>query len=159
MTQEFELQPSPQRYARETERNIVRGTWTPTFTFASPGDLSATYLTQKGYYQRFNNYVVLLFSLSTSSITYTTANGTALITGLPTEVYDPFAGILAIGNCAWGGVTKANYTHLIPYVDDALQGIAFQMSGSGQPRGGVTHANIATGTAPEFIGFVIYLGQ
>lgn len=65
-----------------TLANYLEGSWTPTFTFATPGDLSVSYSTQTGSYTRIGNIIVVNFSL-TCTPTYTTASGQASIVGLP----------------------------------------------------------------------------
>lgn len=59
------------------------GTWTPVFTFATPGNLTVAYSTQQGGYTKVGRLVVLVGSVVTSTFTHTTAAGAAQITGLP----------------------------------------------------------------------------
>ncbi len=56
--------------------------WTPTMTFATPGDLSIAYTTQSGTYSRIGNIVCLTFVLAFAP-TFTTASGSFQVTGLP----------------------------------------------------------------------------
>ena len=65
-----------------TLSNYLTGSWTPTFTFATVGNLSVAYTTQNGSYTRFGNVIVAYFLL-TCTPTYTTATGQAIIGGLP----------------------------------------------------------------------------
>lgn len=64
------------------EIDYDEGTFTPTFSFVTPGDLSVSYTLQDGFYVRIGRLVtvgiVLLFTP-----THTTASGNAFISGLP----------------------------------------------------------------------------
>lgn len=58
------------------------GTFNPTITFSTPGDLSVVYTTQSAVYRRIGN--VLFFSLRVVfTPTYTTASGTLRVSGFP----------------------------------------------------------------------------
>lgn len=57
-------------------------TFTPTFTFATPGDQSISYSVQTGYYTRIGNMVYITYTIRFTP-TYTTASGAANFTGLP----------------------------------------------------------------------------
>lgn len=59
------------------------GTWTPTITFATPGNLSVAYTTQSGTYTKIGRTVSINLLLVTSSFTHTTASGQFTINGLP----------------------------------------------------------------------------
>lgn len=59
-----------------------QGTWTPVFTFTTPGNLSVSYATQLGYYARVGDFVILYCNLVCTP-TYTTASGSARVTGAP----------------------------------------------------------------------------
>lgn len=60
--------------------SYVEGSWTPTFTFATPGNLSVVYVTQNGSYTRFGNIVFVEFTLVCTP-TFTTATGSVRIAG------------------------------------------------------------------------------
>ena len=57
-------------------------TWTPVFTFSSPGNLTTSYSIQTGTYTKVGNLVMATFVMTVTP-TYTTATGNILITGLP----------------------------------------------------------------------------
>ena len=57
-------------------------TWTPTFTFATPGDLSVVYSAQGKFYSRIGNIITINIYLGFTP-TYTTSSGLATISGLP----------------------------------------------------------------------------
>jgi hypothetical protein len=58
------------------------GTFTPTFTFATPGDLSVVYGVQTGAYVRVGNVVHIVITLQATP-TFTTASGQVRMGGLP----------------------------------------------------------------------------
>lgn len=59
------------------------GTWTPTFTFATPGNLSVAYSSRVGWYTKIGNLVQVQMGVTTSTWTWTTSSGEFRITGLP----------------------------------------------------------------------------
>lgn len=59
-----------------------QGLWTPTFDFATTGDLSNSYAAQEGYYWRLGPLVHFAFYLQLTP-THTTAAGAARIFGVP----------------------------------------------------------------------------
>lgn len=62
--------------------------WTPTMTFATPGDLSVSYATQSGNYCRIGDLVIVNFALACTP-TYTTASGVWQITNAPQTAGTP----------------------------------------------------------------------
>lgn len=63
----------------------LRGSFTPTFTFPTVGNLSNAYTTQTGLYERIGNVVFIYYRLNVTP-THTTASGTARLGGLPFTV-------------------------------------------------------------------------
>lgn len=83
------------------------GTWTPQFTFDTPGNLAVTYTTQTGTYTKIGNRVYVDFTLVISNISYTTSSGNVRITGLPFSSSGPtghiFVGPVSFGTVSSGG--------------------------------------------------------
>lgn len=130
------------------------GTWTPTLTFATPGDLSVTYSSRIGIYTKIGRMVYITFWVSTSAFTHTTASGTCSITGLPfTSSSATFGGA---GLSQWNGVTKANYTDIGARIATSSSSFVFQASGSGQVSSSLAAADIPTGGSLVFIGSFHY---
>jgi hypothetical protein len=75
------------------------GTWTPTITFATPGDSTITHSTRQGRYTRIGNLVSVMFDVRLSAFTKGTASGNFLISGLP------FTATGASANGAVGSLT------------------------------------------------------
>lgn len=73
-------------FGGSTLQNYVSTTsWTPTFTFGTPGNLSVSYSVQAGFYTRIGSVVYYTASL-TCTPTFTTASGPMTIAGLPVTV-------------------------------------------------------------------------
>jgi hypothetical protein len=66
-----------------TTSAAVGTTWTPTFTFSTPGDISLSYALQFGRYTKVGNVIYYMFWLTVTP-TFTTSSGTIRIGGLPT---------------------------------------------------------------------------
>ncbi|MEL6364305.1 MAG: hypothetical protein AAFR11_05645 [Pseudomonadota bacterium] len=62
---------------------VPKTAFTPTLTFATPGDLSVTYDGQTGRYMRVGDLVVFWLELDVNTLTHSTASGAALISGPP----------------------------------------------------------------------------
>lgn len=59
------------------------GTFTPTVSFGTPGNLSVTYSTQTGRYTKVGRQVLVTINIVTSAFTHTTASGNFLVGTLP----------------------------------------------------------------------------
>ncbi len=131
--------------------------WTPTLTFATPGDLSVVYVTQIGSYVKIGSQVAITFSLQ-GTPTYTTASGAFNIGGLP------FASRSTTNNTAVGSLyisTTDTWTASRPSiilqiianssvirVQSSGTGVAFSLWGTGQ---------IVSGTSINIVGSITYL--
>lgn len=74
------------------------GTWTPTLTFAVPGNLVVNYSTRLGNYTKIGRAVTLQYSFVTTTFTHTTASGIMVVTGSPfTPTNDAVGAILFEG--------------------------------------------------------------
>ena len=131
------------------------GTWTPSLTFVTPGNLSVAYTYQTGRYTKIGRKITLSFAIVTSTFTHTTASGALKITGLPfaaANVQDSGGGCLT----TFQGITKANYTQFA-FVPAASQSFAYiYANGSGQNSTTVDAADTPTGTAKYLYGEISY---
>ena len=109
------------------------GTFTPTLTFATPGDLSVVYSSRVGIYTRIGRVVTISFQIITSTFTHTTASGALQITGAPFTSGSTQAWSNALGN--FQGFTKANYTQVGSQIGASATTLTFPVSGSGQATG------------------------
>jgi hypothetical protein len=119
-------------------------TWTPAITFATPGDLSVSYSAQVGTGTKVGRLVHMTIDISTSAFTHTTASGSLNITGSPFTSLN-VTGLTPRGDCAWQGITKANYTHAHFALAANSSTILVQMAGSGQNLASVAAADMPTG--------------
>jgi len=135
----------------------LQGTWTPTLTFATPGNLSVAYSLRSGIYTKIGRLVFAEITLTTSTFTHTTASGICFITGLPYPAAELRQ--FSRGAVGWSGITKANYTD-VNFSIDSFNGInskiALVISGSGQPVANVTAADMPTGGTVNLTGSLIY---
>ena len=134
-----------------TPANSYSGTWTPVVTFATPGDLSVSYNTQIGSYNRCGNQVTINFSLVFTP-TYTTASGFLVITGLP-FVSDTSS----FGSCMLFTVTyPAGCTAPVLEIVDGTSDIALLGLGSAAIAQ-FSSTQFPTGIQYEYQGTVTYL--
>lgn len=157
---EFQLQQSPLlRSSKSTFASGVEFDWTPTVTFATPGNFSLTYVLREGRIIRIGSLVHAFIKI-TGTLTKGTASGIIKITGLPISVRlsADGTGAAAGGTFRWQTITKANYTQInasvTPVTGETC--ITMQASGSGQATSPISAADMTDG-ALEFIGFVTYL--
>lgn len=122
----------------------TEGTWTPTLTFATPGNLAVGYTVQIGFYTRVGNLVTAGFLVTTSSFTHTTASGAVQITGLPFTTAN-VSNQNVYGPAFWQGITKASYTNVMCRIAANSNIIDFGIAGSGQTGTLVAAADMPTG--------------
>lgn len=85
------------------------GTFTPTITFDTPGDLAVTYTSRAGSYTRIvtptRKICFITFDLSVNTMTFTTASGNVRMGGLPFAGIGTYLAGLSIqftSNFSWG---------------------------------------------------------
>lgn len=130
--------------------------WTPVLTFSTAGDLSVAYTVQTGSYIKIGKFVIARFNVLTSAFTHTTASGDIQLTGLPfasvNTATEQHAGPMA----HWGGITKANYTHVASKVAQNVSMVNFGISGSGQSSTTIQSGDVPTGGTVQLVGCAIY---
>lgn len=133
------------------------GTWTPTFTFVTPGDLSVVYAADRnGTYVKIGRLVVIFFGFTLSTFTFSTSSGAAEITGLPFTA-DNTGTMRYMAALNWTGITKAGYTDIVCRVDGTTNYSILAASGSGQALSSVAASDMPSGGAPTLRGTVSYL--
>ena len=132
------------------------GTWTPTLTFATPGDLSVAYTRNTGRYVKIGSTVYVSFTIVTSSFTFTTAAGALQMTGLPFALVNNTQNY---GNAGIGfaGYTKANYTQSVLSLIPGTSYSQFSLFGSGQVSASVTTVETLSGTSKSIEGQFHYI--
>ncbi len=131
------------------------GSFTPTFTFGTPGDLAVTYTRREGVYTKVGDLVLVEYQIFTSAFTHTTAAGNATITGLP-FTSNATTGQVSYGGGEFGGVNKAGYTQVTPRILANSANIVFNASGMGVAPAAVTAADMPTGGTVSFRGSIFY---
>lgn len=127
--------------------DYVSGTFTPTVTFATPGDVSVAYTQQIGSYFRVGNAITFAVQLVFAA-TYTTASGNFRVAGLPVaaSATAPNARLLA----AWVTGTTPTWPAGTTYLSGASQQSQsyFQIVGYGSAIGAANFgtAQIVSGT-------------
>ncbi len=133
---------------------VSETSWTPVFTFATPGNLSVAYATQVGIYTRIGNLVYLNFNILFTP-TFTTSSGLASITGLPftsAATSTASVGALVTTSVAF----NAGATSLACVIGSASSNIQFDQSGTGIPFTQFSIINFATGTQYQMVGSLTY---
>lgn len=110
-------------------RNIpVPVTLTP--TYASAGAFSYTPGVMFAQIVRTNDTITLNFDINVSAISLGGATGNLWLSGLPVAASSA-ANYTSYGTMAWGGITKASYTNVVPRISAGGTVIEFVASGSG----------------------------
>lgn len=124
------------------------GTFTPTFDFATPGDLSNVYAAQEGSYWRIG--ALLHFSIYLDvTPTFSTASGIAQIGGLPYAAstdhpHSVIAARVASAAVTWPG-SRTESIGLVSSADASFMRIQFEGSGAGSTS--MVAADISSGNA------------
>jgi hypothetical protein len=149
----------PATQVASTDANTLddyeEGTWTPTITFAVPGDLAVGYTTRYGDYEKIGRQVVVRWNIVTSSFTHTTASGNFSITGLPFAATNT-SGFLVPGSLTWQGITKVGYTQINAYVSASGSAMALLASASGANNSDVAAADMPTAGSVSLRGCLTY---
>jgi hypothetical protein len=124
---------------------FTNGTWTPVWTYVTPGDVSVTYGTQLGTYMKIGNRAYVQFNIVTNAFTFTTASGLVEITGLPAILRpEGTTNNTGVGTCVWQGITNAGYGQLNAITNGTNLFFILQMSGTG-----VALSNVSTTQTPS----------
>lgn len=133
-------------FGGSTLSSYINGTWTPTFAFATAGDLSVSYATRSGVYMRIGNILVLTAEIVCTP-TFTTSSGLAQITGIPTA---PASGINPRGSIGIGGASLAyptSYTFALANLTAGTTTIQINSFGASLAISNFTAANFTTATS------------
>lgn len=111
----------------EVLSDYEEGTFTPSITFAVPGDLSVTYSYQVGRYTKVGNRVHFSISILTASFTHTTASGVLTVAGLP-FVSNGAASNFPMFATGYGGLTLGTYETVVSYIGAGVNAAYVAMS-------------------------------
>lgn len=128
------------------------GTWTPTLTYDTPGDLNVVYSVRQGSYTKVGQIVRVDFFYVTSTYTFTTASGNLRITGLPFTSGATYFNFGALQpNQVW-----PTYTDFFCRVNPSESRISFLGYSTGTGAQFLTAANTTSGTQQSMLGTLIY---
>lgn len=120
------------------------GTWTPTFSFATPGNLTIVYSSRLGTYTKTGRVFNLDYDIQTTTFTHTTASGVARITGTPFLNATPLPE--SIGRMTHGAITvSAGYNSIQPVGVASVAQLGFTASNPAGARSILTFTNFPTG--------------
>ena len=160
---EYKLEPSPRlRTSKSVFSAGVEREWTPTVTFAVPGDLNVVYSKRVGHSVLFGSMVTCFFNIVTTTFTHTTALGVMQISGVPhrgrsTGVEGVGTNVFTVGNLTWRGITAAGYTSIMPEIVLDNDYFILKLSGSAQAPTSVTVSEAPTGGTINLVGAVTYI--
>lgn len=128
-------------------------TWTPAFTFATPGNLTVAYAGQTGYYTQIGDVVIATFSL-TYTPTYTTSSGAIHLTGLPVAAN---ASINFTGSMYASAPTfPAGTTNIVLFLPGGATYLEIIASGSATADAAFTTTQSLTSVQTTFAGTIVY---
>lgn len=133
----------------------VLASWTPVFTFTTPGNLSVTYSSQSGFYTQIGGLIYYNFQLVFTP-TFTTASGAMEITGLPINaagISFPSATIYNTSNIVYPTGT----TTLFGIVTAGSEILGLYASGSGANFSSLSTLNCVSGVSTTLVGSGIYI--
>lgn len=132
----------------QKEFKYERGLWTPEITFATPGDVSVAYSTQRGFYVRMGMLCWIEFVIvTTTSFTWSTASGNLQVTNLPYTSYGDTNTYGAGTVYAYSNINRTNFTQLGAFANPDSTYIAFSIDGIGQGHDNVKATDMTSGTA------------
>lgn len=134
------------------------GTWVPTMTFATPGNLSVVYTTQEGTYLKIGRLVFARVRLVCTP-THTTASGNWSLTGLPftaTNTPSFAAGAGTPNNLGAGFTWPAGVSQVVLGVTAGTTTALLQGTGSAIAQANFTNANVTSGAALTLVASVVY---
>lgn len=142
----------------DNQPTAIAFAFTPTVSFAVPGDLAVVYTVQSGFGYRIGHLIYVNVAL-TFTPTYTTASGEFRILGLP---YAAAAGAsqdasIGISNIGTGWTWPASSTQLNGQIQNAAQHIRVLAVGSGIAVAVVGAAHAPSGTAKTIYLSGVYL--
>jgi hypothetical protein len=131
-----------------------KGTFTPTWSYSTPGDLSVSYVTQSGIYARLGDTIHVIIKLACTP-TYTTASGTLRIGGLPftSSAFDNTLGMFSHNSSL---TYPASRTMPLASIPNAVTYINVLCFGTGAGSSGVTTAQTVSGAAQSVYVNIIY---
>ena len=155
--QGIDFSTTPGTGTSELFSDYEEGTWTPSISATTPGNLTVVFSSQSGVYTKIGRTVTVTFFLTTSTFTHTTASGEFRITGLPFTVTNTAgAAGYSTGALVSQGWAKTNYGVTLASVQNATE-IRIAGTGSGQNLDNILITNFVTGGLVIMRGSLTYL--
>lgn len=141
-----EVEQWTQDNVRPWQPNYEAGTFTPAFTFATPGNLSNAYTVQSGWYSRIGQLVYVVVRMQVVP-TFTTASGNMQVTGLPypADANIPFQFLTA--QLSSTGIAYPTGTQAVAALSGGASLFNFNTQGSSAAAGTVAAANVTSGVS------------
>jgi hypothetical protein len=138
--------------AAQTALEVTAGPWTPSLTFATPGDAAFSIQAVQARAVRSGKHMLLEFAL-TFTPTWTTATGNFIIGGLPPAALTLGSGTLFNHNFRF--TYTPGYSWLTPYLA-STNTMQLAQLGSGVSRAIIGAANMSSGNAHILAGTISY---
>lgn len=137
---------------KNTIINTLTTSFTPLFSFVTPGDLSVSYATQTGSYSIMGPAIYVVINLFFTP-TFSTASGNIIITGFPFSSSGEFG--FTTGNLNANITWPAGVTQMAPFISNATTTATLAGIGSAINRTSFTNSNVTSGvqTNISFSGF------
>lgn len=149
----------PSTQLNDTSVNVLddyeEGTWVPTLSAITPGDLTIVYGTRAGTYVKIGNHVQACFAVATTTFTHSTASGNAYLSTLPFMVIAD-TNVFPVGSMIFQGITKAGYTQFAPFGSHGTNIFYLYSSGSGVAAGNTLITAFPTGGSVILNGCLFY---
>jgi hypothetical protein len=82
------------------------GTWTPSASFGTVGNLNVVYVRRVGTYTKIGDRVLVGLAITTSTFTHTTAGGSARVTGFPFAFAEDWGDSVLLAGALLGADTQ-----------------------------------------------------
>jgi hypothetical protein len=128
---------------------IESGTFVPTFSFTTPGDLSVVYAAQEGEYTIIGNRIFVGFKIAFTP-TYTTATGTPVVGGLPVPNASGFTQVATVAFHNSNLSYPAGVTEVCPNINSGNDYILMRGNGSGITSQFLTTAQVPSGVGQNW---------
>lgn len=124
-------------------------TFTPSLSFATPGDLAVTYgAARNAWATKVGREVFAHVHIQAATLTYTTASGNLVVTGAPYSATSPSGNHAARnGGIQWEGITIATHTDMCPSIGNGNATINIRASGDGVAAIAISTTHIASAPA------------
>lgn len=144
-------------FGGSTLSNYVDGTFTPTMTCSSPGDLSVAYANQTGVYQRIGNMVFVNVRIQFTP-TFTTASGQVQFAGfpIPCQVTNGIGWAGSVGFFSGASSWPVGATSLSVLVESGASFCSLTALGSAVGSSSLQMSGLATGVQYQLVFTAVY---